>query len=1185
MEEPVELLEDRSDVVDGGGTSNDTGSCVLDQLKFMEGFKREAEEERVTVIQTGSDEAVDKDGGSFESCAQANHWSEKTKAVQLRFNLTGAAGAIIHKNPRSGRWSYQQIVDEIEAAYGPCSEHAAAIGIELRQRVRQPGETLHSLRDDIYEKVSIVYADRTEREQEEMCIRDRIYGYRNMKTYEFGVLSIFGSTYLCEQIFSNMNYIKSKYRPRLTDESLQSCVKIKVTSYVPDVEKLTSDWEEVSGYDEHMNTIRTYQVCNVFDSSQNNWVRTKYIRRRGAQRIHVQMKFSVRDCSSIPNVPGSCKETFNLYYYESDSDMATKSSPSWMENPWVKVDTIAADESFSQVDLGGRIMKINSEVRSFGPVSRNGFYLAFQDYGACMSLIAVRVFYRKCPRVIQNGAVFPETLSGAESTSLVAARGVCVPNGEEVDVPIKLYCNGDGEWMVPIGRCMCKAGYEVVDNGTLCRACASGFFKAAQGDHKCLQCPINSRTTSVGATNCVCRNSYYRTDSDPLQMPCTTVPSAPQNVISIVNETSLRLDWSPPQESGGREDVVYNIICKSCGSGRGGCTRCGDNVQFVPRQLGLTDTHVHISDLLAHTQYTFEIQAVNGVSDQSPYSPQYTSVNITTNQAAPSAVSIIHQVSRTPNSITLSWSQPDQPNGVILDYELQYYEKNQAEWNSSLTRSQTNTAVIRSLKPGTIYAFQVRARTVAGFGRFSGKMYFQTMTEEEYNSSIQEKLPLIIGSAAAGVVFIIAITVFIVVCRRRSSDRPESEYTDKLQHYTSGHMSPGMKIYIDPFTYEDPNEAVREFAKEIDISCVKIEQVIGAGEFGEVCSGNLRQPGKREILVAIKTLKAGYTERQRRDFLSEASIMGQFDHPNIIHLEGVVTKSSPVMIITEFMENGSLDSFLRQNDGQFTVIQLVGMLRGIAAGMKYLCDMNYVHRDLAARNILVNSNLVCKVSDFGLSRFLEDDTSDPTYTSALGGKIPIRWTAPEAIQYRKFTSSSDCWSYGIVMWEVMSYGERPYWDMSNQDVINAIEQDYRLPPPMDCPSALHQLMLDCWQKDRNNRPKFSQIVSTLDKMIRNPNSLKAMTPLSSSVHLPLLDRSTPDFSSFSTVDEWLDAIKMGQYKESFANEGFTSFDVVSQMTMEDILRVGVTLAGHQKKILNSIQSMRAQMNQITSVEV
>lgn len=93
------------------------------------------------------------------------------------------------------------------------------------------------------------------------------------------------------------------------------------------------------------------------------------------------------------------------------------------------------------------------------------------------------------------------------------------------------------------------------------------------------------------------------------------------------------LEWLPPRDSGGREDVVFNIICKSCGGGRGGCTRCGDNVQFLPRQLGLTEPRVHVSDLLAHTQFTFEVQAVNGVSDQSPYSPQYASVNITTNQA------------------------------------------------------------------------------------------------------------------------------------------------------------------------------------------------------------------------------------------------------------------------------------------------------------------------------------------------------------------------------------------------------------------------------------------------------------------------------------------------------------------------------------------------------------------------
>uniref|UniRef100_A0A674CLG7 receptor protein-tyrosine kinase n=1 Tax=Salmo trutta TaxID=8032 RepID=A0A674CLG7_SALTR len=926
-------------------------------------------------------------------------------------------------------------------------------------------------------------------------------------------------------------------------------------------------WEEVSGYDENLNTIRTYQVCNVFEPSQNNWLLTTFIDRRGAQRVYVEMRFTVRDCSSIPSVPGSCKETFNLYYYETDSVIATtKGTSFWMEAPYLKVDTIAADESFSQVDFGGRLMKVNTEVRSFGPLSRNGFYLAFQDYGACMSLLSVRVFHKKCPSVVQNFAIFPETMTGAESTSLVIARGTCIANSEEVDVPIKLYCNGDGEWMVPIGSCTCKAGFEP-DNGNVCRACPQGTFKSTQGPGLCLQCPPNSRSTVEAATICGCRNGYYRGDMDLPEASCTSVPSGPRNVISIVNETSVILEWHPPRETGARDDVTYNIVCRKCRADRPLCSHCDDNVEYVPRQQGLTETRVFISNLWAHTPYAFEIHAINGVTNKSPYPAQHVSINITTNQAAPSMVPIMHQVSSTMKSFTLSWPQPEQPNGIILDYELRYYEKDHTELNSTMVRSQTNTARVEGLRPSIMYVVQVRARTVAGFGKYSSKQCFQTLTDDEYKSELREQLPLIAGSAAAGVVFLVSLV---------RSYMKETIYSDKLQHYSTGR---GIKIYIDPFTYEDPNEAVREFAKEIDVSCVKIEEVIGAGEFGEVYKGRLKPAGKRELYVAIKTLKAGYVEKQRRDFLSEASIMGQFDHPNIIRLEGVVTKSRPVMIITEFMENGALDSFLRQNDGQFTVIQLVGMMRGIAAGMKYLAEMNYVHRDLAARNILVNSNLVCKVSDFGLSRYLQDDTSDPTYTSSLGGKIPVRWTAPEAIAYRKFTSASDVWSYGIVMWEVMSFGERPYWDMSNQDVINAIEQDYRLPPPMDCPTALHQLMLDCWQKDRNARPKFPDIVNTLDKMMRNPTSLKAVATITAVPSQPLLGRSIPDFTTFTSVEDWLGAIKMGQYRDTFLGSGFTSLPLVAQITSEDLLRIGVTLAGHQKKILSSVQSMRDQMAQ------
>lgn len=221
----------------------------------------------------------------------------------------------------------------------------------------------------------------------------------------------------------------------------------------------------MSGYDDAMNPIRTYQVCNVRELNQNNWLRSDFIPRKDVLRVYVEMKFTVRDCNSIPNIPGSCKETFNLFYYESDSDSATATSPFWMENPYVKVDTIAPDESFSMLESG----RVNTKVRSFGPLSKAGFYLAFQDLGACMSLISVRVFYKKCSTTIANFAVFPETATGAEATSLVIAPGTCVPNAVEVSVPLKLYCNGDGEWMVPVGACTCSAGFEPAMKETQCQ--------------------------------------------------------------------------------------------------------------------------------------------------------------------------------------------------------------------------------------------------------------------------------------------------------------------------------------------------------------------------------------------------------------------------------------------------------------------------------------------------------------------------------------------------------------------------------------------------------------------------------------------------------------------------------------------------------------------------------------------
>uniref|UniRef100_A0A8C2BVX2 receptor protein-tyrosine kinase n=1 Tax=Cyprinus carpio TaxID=7962 RepID=A0A8C2BVX2_CYPCA len=645
-------------------------------------------------------------------------------------------------------------------------------------------------------------------------------------------------------------------------------------------------------------------------------------------------------------------------------------------------------------------------------------------------------------------------------------------------------------------------------------SCSIGSYKPVAGSVSCTECPANSRTSSEGSKLCECRSGYYRAPTDANTTACTSPPSAPAS-LSWEYESSeggVSLRWRPPANMGGRSEVWYGVVCRICPSATNTppsmCSWCGDTVTFSPSQTGLKQTRVTLKNL-RKVAVCYEVM-----------SPRVVTLIITSASTVPSEVPMLHQLNRVHDSITLSWPQPDRPNGDILEYQLRYYDKDSA----MSVFSETNTVTVGGLIPGSIYAFQIRARNERGYGPYSHTIYFSTLAMEEQSKQIQNRLPLMIGSIMGGAAFLLVVIAIIIVFVFR-----------RYVHQTL-YLS-GVKYYVDPSTYEDPSEAVKEFAREIDPAHLKIEEVIGAAQFGEVSRGRYRPLGRREVLVAVKTLRWGVTDREKNVFLSEAGVLGQFDHPNVLKLEGVITRTPPERIITEFMENGPLDAFLRENEDQFSVLQLVGMVRGVGAGMRYLSERNFVHRDLAARNVLVNSNLVCKVSDFGLS---------------------LRWTAPEAFQHRKFSSASDVWSFGILMWEVMSYGERPYWDMSNQEVMKAVVDQYRLPAPNGCPPALHSLMLQCWQADRQDRPGFDSLLSSLDRLIRHPASLK-----------PLLSPTPTDLSTVTTVGDWLTALKMDRYKDAFERAQYHSLERA----------LGVNLLGHQRKIVNAAKQLRTHLTQ------
>jgi len=259
---------------------------------------------------------------------------------------------------------------------------------------------------------------------------------------------------------------------------------------------------------------RSYVVCDVAYNNVNNWLWTPFVERGTANRIYIEIKFTIRDCSLFPGNALSCKETFSLLYYEFDA--ATREPPPWEPESYKLIGRIAAGEG--RFNTNTEVI-INTEVKSI-PVTKKGVYFAFRDQGACISLLAIKVYYITCPAVTVNFAHFQTTPTGREVTFIEQATGECVENAEVVDTPTYL-CKGDGKWYLPTGGCKCKAGYEADQEKQTCNVCPPGKYKHATGDERCQPCPDHSKAPDYGFSECRCNSGYYRATKDPKNMPCT----------------------------------------------------------------------------------------------------------------------------------------------------------------------------------------------------------------------------------------------------------------------------------------------------------------------------------------------------------------------------------------------------------------------------------------------------------------------------------------------------------------------------------------------------------------------------------------------------------------------------------------------------------------------------------------
>ncbi|XP_024864474.1 insulin-like growth factor 1b receptor [Kryptolebias marmoratus] len=420
------------------------------------------------------------------------------------------------------------------------------------------------------------------------------------------------------------------------------------------------------------------------------------------------------------------------------------------------------------------------------------------------------------------------------------------------------------------------------------------------------------------------------------------------------------------------------------------------------------------------------------------------------------------------NWVFLHWPEPPHPNGLILMYEIKFKLAAETEKHECVSgqvyRTQRGVR-LSNLSPGN-YSVRVRATSLAGNGSWTHHLHLYVA--ERYENVFYT---IIFVPITAVLLICVLVTILVVFKKKRNSDRLGKGvlYASVNPEYFSA-----AEMYV-PDEWEVPREKIT------------LCRELGQGSFGMVYEGAAKGVVKDEpeTRVAVKTVNESASMRERIEFLNEASVMKEFNCHHVVRLLGVVSQGQPTLVIMELMTRGDLKSYLRSlrpKEQQFSSLSLpplkkmLQMAGQIADGMAYLNANKFVHRDLAARNCMVAEDFTVKIGDFGMTR---DIYETDYYRKGGKGLLPVRWMSPESLKDGVFTTNSDVWSFGVVLWEIATLAEQPYQGLSNEQVLRFVMEGGLLEKPQSCPDMLFELMRMCWQYNPKMRPSFVEIIGSL----------------------------------------------------------------------------------------------------------